>query len=183
MITMHTSTVTSPVRDIRCLAARHQACLRSSQVVAEHMRSACSVAHVFDAGHALGSGNISADGEPALDVLLCAGSLARSVGQKGVLRQDERFALAGFASDAAGRVASGSSYLHIGQGVETRQQRAGRDMLPCRYSRQGFSPRKSQRRRSRQAARVHFGQVEAAGASSGRPGRRQADARQVCPAA
>lgn len=93
--------------------------------------------------------------------------------QQGDLRLDERLALAGVASDVAGRVASGSSYLHVGQGAKARQQRAGRVVLPCWYPRQGVSPRQSQRRGSREAAGVHVGEVQAAGASVGRSGCRQ----------
>lgn len=101
----------------------------------------------------------------------------------GDLRQDERLALTGSTSRVAGRVASGSPYLHIGQGVETRQQRAGRDVLPCRYPRQGFSPRQSQRRGSRQAAGFHVGKVEAARTPSGCEGCGQARPRQDSAAA
>lgn len=183
MLAMQKSTVASPVQDTPCLAAGLPACLRRSQAAGERAGHACSATHVVFAGRAFVREALSVDEESAADGLLRAGVTRRSVRQKGVLRQDERFVLAGFASGTAGRVASGSSYLHIGQGVETRQQRARRDVLPCRYSRQGVSPRKSQRRRSRQAAGVHFSKVEAAGATLGCPGRRQTDARHDRPSA
>jgi hypothetical protein len=79
--------------------------------------------------------------------------------QQGDLRLEERFVSAGTAGGSAGRVASGSSYLHTGQGTQTRQQRAGRDLFSCWYSGQGFSARKPQRRGSREAAGVHVGEI------------------------